>query len=150
MTVEQWLRGNFGDIGDQITPNMLGVAVRSPKDAKPIKFRVISLEDDVDDYADDEDFDNSLYYALSTLYYSMSGWTGGGTRSEKRGNRQVTIGGKAIDVATRDAWRRLGDFYRGKTGSAVDESAQLVNDGGMSDYTYMRNRPDSCRKGGWR
>ena len=150
MTVEQSLRGYFEDIGDQISLNTLGNAVRSPIKAKPVKFRVISLDDDVDDFNDDEEFQNSFDYALSTLYYSMSGWTGGGTKSEQRGNRRISIGGKAIDVATREAWRRLGDFYRGKTGSVVDESAQLVNDGGMDDYTYKRSRPNTWRKGGWR
>lgn len=150
MTVEKWLRGYFGDIGEQIPLNTLGIAVRSPKKAKPIRFRVISLDDDVDEYDDDEEFENSLYYALSTLYYSMSGWTGGGTKSEQRGNRRISIGGKAIDVDTRNAWRQLGDYYRGQTGSVVDESAQLLNDGGMSDYTYKRNRPNVWPKGDWR
>lgn len=150
MTVEQWLRGYFVDIGDQIPLNTLKIAVRSPQKAKPIEFREISLDDDVDAHDDDDEFENSLYYALSTLYYSMSRWTGGGTKSEQRGNRRISIGGKEIDNDIRNGWWQLGDYYRGQTGSLVDKPSQILSDRGMSDYTYKSRRPNAWTKGGWR
>lgn len=140
MTVEQWLRGHFQEIGQDIDQNVLLGAVISPAEAEPTPLRVISLSDCYEDYIGDEGFRKSARYALSTVYYAMSGAVSGGTRSEKRGNRQVTKGGKPIDVATREAWRRLGDYYRGLTGSVTDESATLNNGGGMFDASSLRRR----------
>lgn len=141
MTVEKYLRGKFQGIGRLIDDDVLGVAALSPIEARPTPFRVISLNDEVEDNIGDTDYMNSLKYALSTLYYSMSGATDGGTRSEKRGNRQISIGGKAIDVATREAWRKEGDRLRRELGCEIEEAS---DSGGMFDATNLRT------KGGWR
>ena len=138
MTVEKYLRGKFQGIGRLIDEDVLAVAVISPIEARPVPFRVIALDDDVEDYFGESDFADSLTYALSTLYYAMSGATDGGTRSEKRGNRQISIGGKAIDVATRGAWRREGDRLRKLLGGESEETA--TESGGMFDATNLRNR----------
>ena len=138
MTVEKYLRGKFQGIGRLIDEDVLAVAVISPIEARPVPFRVIALDDDVEDYVGESDFADSLTYALSTLYYAMSGATDGGTRSEKRGNRQISIGGKAIDVATRLAWRREGDRLRKLLGCEIEETA--TESGGMFDATNLRNR----------
>lgn len=138
MTVENYLRGKFQGIGRLIDEDVLAVAVISPIEARPVPFRVIALDDDVEDYVGESDFADSLTYALSTLYYAMSGATDGGTRSEKRGNRQISIGGKAIDVATRGAWRREGDRLRKLLGCEIEETA--TESGGMFDATNLRNR----------
>lgn len=138
MTVEKYLRGKFQGIGRLIDEDVLAVAVISPIEARPVPFRVIALDDDVEDYIGEGDFADSLTYALSTLYYAMSGATDGGTRSEKRGNRQISIGGKAIDVATRGAWRREGDRLRKLLGCEIEETA--TESGGMFDATNLRNR----------
>ena len=138
MTVEKYLRGKFQGIGRLIDEDVLAVAVISPIEARPVPFRVIALDDDVEDYVGESDFADSLTYALSTLYYAMSGATDGGTRSEKRGNRQIAIGGKAIDVATRGAWRREGDRLRKLLGCEIEETA--TESGGMFDATNLRNR----------
>ncbi len=138
MTVEKYLRGKFQGIGRLIDEDVLAVAVISPIEARPVPFRVIALDDDVEDYVGESDFADSLTYALSTLYYAMSGATDGGTRSEKRGNRQISIGGKAIDVATRGAWRREGDRLRKLLGCEIEETA--TESGGMFDATNLRNR----------
>lgn len=138
MTVEKYLRGKFQGIGRLIDEDVLAVAVISPIEARPVPFRVIALDDDVEDYIGESDFADSLTYALSTLYYAMSGATDGGTRSEKRGNRQISIGGKAIDVATRLAWRREGDRLRKLLGCEIEETA--TESGGMFDATNLRNR----------
>ena len=138
MTVEKYLRGKFQGIGRLIDEDVLAVAVISPIEARPVPFRVIALDDDVEDYIGESDFADSLTYALSTLYYAMSGATDGGTRSEKRGNRQISIGGKAIDVATRGAWRREGDRLRKLLGCEIEETA--TESGGMFDATTLRSR----------
>lgn len=138
MTVEKYLRGKFQGIGRLIDEDVLAVAVISPIEARPVPFRVIALDDDVEDYFGESDFADSLTYALSTLYYAMSGATDGGTRSEKRGNRQISIGGKAIDVATRGAWRREGDRLRKLLGCEIEETA--TESGGMFDATNLRSR----------
>ena len=138
MTVEKYLRGKFQGIGRLIDEDVLAVAVISPIEARPVPFRVIALDDDVEDCVGESDFADSLTYALSTLYYAMSGATDGGTRSEKRGNRQISIGGKAIDVATRLAWRREGDRLRKLLGCEIEETA--TESGGMFDATNLRNR----------
>lgn len=138
MTVEKYLRGKFQGIGRLIDEDVLAVAVISPIEARPVPFRVIALDDDVEDYIGESDFADSLTYALSTLYYAMSGATDGGTRSEKRGNRQISIGGKAIDVATREAWRREGDRLRKLLGCEIEETA--TESGGMFDATNLRSR----------
>ena len=138
MTVEKYLRGKFQGIGRLIDEDVLAVAVISPIEARPVPFRVIALDDDVEDCVGESDFADSLTYALSTLYYAMSGATDGGTRSEKRGNRQISIGGKAIDVATRLAWRREGDRLRKLLGCEIEETA--TESGGMFDATNLRSR----------
>lgn len=137
MTVENWLRGQFQGIGTQIEASVLEAAALSPVFAKPTRLRPTSLSDDVEDYIEDQDYLDGLNYALSTLYYSMSGATDGGTRSEKRGNRQISIGGKAIDVATRQAWRDEADRIRTKLGCEVKAVADT---GGMFDASNLRRR----------
>ena len=138
MTVERWLRGKFQGIGRLIDPDVLGVAALSPVEARPVPFRAVLLGDAVEDFIGEPEYMDSLKYALSTLYYSMSGATDGGTRSEKRGNRQISIGGKAIDVATREAWRREGDRLRRELGCMVEDTA--TESGGMFDATNLRRR----------
>lgn len=138
MTVERWLRGKFQGIGRLIDPDVLGVAALSPVEARPVPFRAVLLGDEVEDFIGEPEYMDSLKYALSTLYYSMSGATDGGTRSEKRGNRQISIGGKAIDVATREAWRREGDRLRRELGCMVEDTA--TESGGMFDATNLRRR----------
>ena len=138
MTVERWLRGKFQGIGRLIDPDVLGVAALSPVEARPVPFRAVLLDDEVEDFIGEPEYMDSLKYALSTLYYSMSGATDGGTRSEKRGNRQISIGGKAIDVATREAWRREGDRLRRELGCMVEDTA--TESGGMFDATNLRRR----------
>ena len=138
MTVERWLRGKFQGIGRLIDPDVLGVAALSPVEARPVPFRAVLLGDEVEDFIGEPEYMDSLKYALSTLYYSMSGATDGGTRSEKRGNRQISIGDKAIDVATREAWRREGDRLRHELGCMVEDTA--TESGGMFDATNLRRR----------
>lgn len=131
MTVEQWLRGHFHGLGNQIEIDVLEVAALSPVQAQPTPFRAIALSDVVEDYVGDAEYMNGLNYALSTLYYSMSAAITGGTKSEKRGNRQISIGGYPLTTKDREAFRALGDKLRRQLGSEVDE--EVADSGGMFD-----------------
>lgn len=137
MTVEQWLRGQFQGIGTQIETSVLESAVLSPVFAKPTAFSAISLNEIVEDNLDDERFLNGLNYALSTLYYSMSAAITGGSKSEKRGNRSVTIGGYPLTTKDREAFRALGDKLRGELGADVEEDVQ-AGQTVMFDASYLR------------
>ena len=120
------------------------LAAICPAEVEPEPLRAVSLTDEYEDYLDDAEYKKGVLYALSTLYYAMSGYTDGGTRSEKRGNRQITIGGKPIDVKTREDWRKLGDSIRRKLHVDIDE--EVTDSGGMRDYTYMQYRPTPNRR----
>lgn len=133
MTVEQWLRGHFHGLGNQIETNVLEVAAISPIEARPTKLRVVSLEDTIEDYIEDAEYRKGLNYALSTLYYSMSAAITGGTKSEKRGNRQISIGGYPLTTKDREAFRALGDKLRKELGVEPDE--EVTDNGGMFDAT---------------
>lgn len=137
MTVEQWLRGHFHGLGNQIEPNVLEVAAISPAEARPEPLRAVALTDCVEDYIGEPELMRGLRYALSTLYYSMSAAITGGTRSEKRGNRQISIGGYPLTTKDREAFRALGDKLRRELGAEVDED--VSDNGGMFDATSMHN-----------
>jgi len=137
MTVEVWLRGHFHGLGNQIELNVLEVAAISPIEARPTPFRAVALNDEFEDYIGDTDYMNGLNYALSTLYYSMSSAITGGTKSEKRGNRQVSIGGYPLTTKDREAFRALGDKLRGQLGAELDE--EVTDSGGMFDASHLRN-----------
>ena len=136
MTVEQWLRGHFHGLGNQIEKNVLEVAAISPVGARPSSMSPVYLEDRVEDMYDDENMMKSLKYALSTLYYSMSASITGGTKSERRGNRQISIGGYPLTTKDREAFRALGDRLRDELGAEKD--SDISDDGGMFDASPLR------------
>ncbi len=137
MTVENWLRGQFQGMGTQIEMSVLEAAVLSPVFAKPTRFQSVSLSDIVEEHLEDKDFLDGLNYALSTLYYSMSAAITGGTKSEKRGNRSVSIGGYPLTTKDREAFRALGDKLRGELGAEVDEDVS-VGKSTMFDASKLR------------
>ena len=136
MTVEQWLRGHFHGLGNQIEKNVLEVAAISPMCARPSSMPPVYLEDSVEDIYGNDDTMKSLKYALSTLYYSMSASITGGTKSEKRGNRQISIGGYPLTTKDREAFRALGDRLRDELGSEKD--SDISDYGGMFDASPLR------------
>ena len=136
MTVEQWLRGHFHGLGNQIEKNVLEVAAISPVGARPSSMSPVYLEDRVEDIYGNDDTMKSLKYALSTLYYSMSASITGGTKSEKRGNRQISIGGYPLTTKDREAFRALGDRLRDELGAEKD--SDISDDGGMFDASQLR------------
>lgn len=136
MTVEQWLRGHFHGLGNQIEKNVLEVSALSPIGALPSSMPPVYLEDRVEDIYGNDDTIKSLKYALSTLYYSMSASITGGTKSEKRGNRQISIGGYPLTTKDREAFRALGDRLRDELGAEKD--SDISDDGGMFDASHLR------------
>ena len=136
MKVEQWLRGHFHGLGNQIELNVLEVAAMSPLSARPTPLMSVSLTDNVEEHINDADFMQGLRYALSTLYYSMSAAITGGTKSEKRGNRQISIGGYPLTTKDREAFRALGNKLRSELG--VDIEDDVSDSGGMFDATCLR------------
>ncbi len=138
MTVESWLRGKFQGIGSQIEQNVLESAALSPVFAKPRAFREVTLDDNVRDYVGDTDRMNGLLYALSTLFYSMSAAITGGTRSEKRGNRSVSIGGYPLTTKDREAFRAEADRIRRELGCDLEEN--MADTGGAFDAAKLRRK----------
>ena len=136
MTVEQWLRGHFHGLGNQIEKNVLEVAAISPMGARPSSMPPVYLEDSVEDIYTNDVTMRSLKYALSTLYYSMSASITGGTKSEKRGNRQISIGGYPLTTKDREAFRALGDRLRDELGA--EKASDISDDGGMFDASPLR------------
>ena len=139
MTAENWLRGKFQGIGTQIELNVLESAALSPLLAKPRAFEEVTLSDDVRGYLADEGRMNGLLYALSSLYYSMSAAITGGTKSEKRGNRSISIGGYPLTTADREAFRKEANRIRRLLGCEEEES--VAENIGVYDASKYRRRP---------
>lgn len=140
MKVEQWLRGHFHGLGSQIESNVLEVAAISPMEALPSPMNPVNLDDDIEERFSDEEFMKSLNYALSTLYYSMSTAITGGTKSEKRGNRQVSVGGYPLTTKDRESFRKMGDRLRAALGCKVDNTSNTYQ-GGMFDASSLSAKP---------
>lgn len=140
MKVEQWLRGHFHGLGSQIELNVLEVAVISPMEALPSPMNPVNLDDDIEERFSDEEYMKSLNYALSTLYYSMSAAITGGTKSEKRGNRQVSVGGYPLTTKDRESFRKMGDRLRAALGCKVDNTSNTYQ-GGMFDASSLSAKP---------
>lgn len=142
MTVENWLRGHFQGVGQQIEHDVLAVAACSPveanTDADNGRFRALELDEDYAACLSDEVSRVSLKYALSTLYYSMSSALTGGSKSEKRGNRSLTTGGYPLTTRDRDAFRKRANEIRKELGLEVaDEESES---GVMFDADSLRTK----------
>ncbi len=122
MTVEKWLRGHFQGMGSQIEQDVLEVAAVSPASVIGKQFRAIGLNEDYFDLLGDATSEDSLNYALSTLFYSMSSAITGGTKSERNGNRQISLGGYPLTTRDREAFRSRADQIRKALGCEVQES----------------------------
>ena len=137
MTVEEHLRGEIP--GYPFEEYVLKKAAYSPRRAKPVKLRALSLDDVIEEYDGDEEFDKSLTYATSTLYYSAAGAFSGGSRSEQVGDVHASMSGFVITQADRAYWRAMGDKLRGDIGAESEETGQ--GQGGMFDASYLRTKP---------
>lgn len=136
MTVDAYLRAEVP--GYPFESNVIEKACLSPVFAKPTPLHPISKTDVIEDFVDDDEFIKSLKYATSTLYYSAAGVFSGGSRSEKRGNRQMSVSGFIITQSDREYYRRIGDKLRGELDCEIEEG--VSDEGRMFDAGYLRNR----------
>lgn len=142
MTVEDYLRSEIP--GYPFKECDLKRAVLSPIFAKPVKLRALSLDDSVEDNAEDEEFVKSLTYATSTLYYSAAGAFSGGSLSEQVGDIRASVSGIIITQRYRDYFRTMGDKFRKQIGADVEETS--TDSGGMRDGSYLIKRTPNCRR----
>ena len=142
MTVENWLRADFPRF--PIKEELLEKAALSPRKAKPIKLRALSLNDNVEDYDDDEEYDKSLDYAISTICYAIAGAFSGGSMSEQVGDVRAEESGFIITQADREYYRKKGDLLRQAIGCEIPQVVQ--EQGGVFDASNLR-KPN--KRGRW-
>lgn len=139
MTVREHFEAAIPGYPVQSLGATLANAAFSPALAKPKldpPLQAISLDDDISDHLDDEVWMASLNYALSTLYYSMSGVFSGGSRTEQDGDVRASLSGFIITKDDREYYRSMGDKLRKEAGYEPEEPVQET--GGMFDATGLR------------
>lgn len=137
MTVREQLEAAVPGYPVQSLGAVLKSAAFSPALATP-PLLPLDLEDDISEHLDDDVWMKSLKYALSSLYYSMSGVFSGGSRSEQVGDVRASLSGFIITQADREYYRSMGDKLREELGYEVEETEQDM--GGMFDASYLRRR----------
>lgn len=145
MTVEAYLRAKVP--GYPFEMSVLENAAISPVFAKPEALMALSLDDEIEshivDGVMDEEFEKSLKYASSTLYYSVSGVFSGGSRSEQVGDVRASLSGFIITQYDRDYYRRLANRLRKELGMDVEED--VASGGKAFDASYLGRRPKDAR-----
>jgi len=116
MTVEEYLRSLVSGLDLQDT--VVARAARSPIE---VKLERLEIDEDIDDYDEDEEFQKRLDYASSTIYYSVLGVFAGGGYSEQVGDVRASRGGYTITMADRARFKAMGDALRLKWGFDVEE-----------------------------
>lgn len=130
MTVEEYLRSLVP--GLDLQDNVIARAARSPIE---VSLERLEVDDDIDDYDDDQEFQKRLDYASSTIYYSVLGVFAGGGFTEQVGDVRTSRGGFIITKDDRARYKALGDALRQKWGFDVADE-DTGNE--MYDATYMR------------
>lgn len=130
MTVEEYLRSLVP--GLDLQDNVIARAARSPIE---VSLERLEVDDDIDDYDDDQEFQKRLDYASSTIYYSVLGVFAGGGFTEQVGDVRTSRGGFIITKDDRARYKSLGDALRQKWGFDVADE-DTGNE--MYDATYMR------------
>jgi hypothetical protein len=130
MTVEEYLRSLVP--GLDLQDNVISRAARSPIE---VNLERLEVDDDIDDYDDDQEFQKRLDYASSTIYYSVLGVFAGGGFTEQVGDVRTSRGGFIITKDDRARYKSLGDALRQKWGFDVADE-DTGNE--MYDATYMR------------
>lgn len=137
MTVEAYLRARVPNY--PIGREVLEGAVISPLFSKPRQLRAIELEATIEENYRDKEFMDSLKYALSTLYYTLSGSVGtGGSMSERVGDASVSKSGYTLSSADRALLRKSGDDIRDEL--RLQREASVGDSRGMFDATALRGR----------
>lgn len=132
MTVEEYLRSLVP--GLDLQENVIARAARSPIE---VNLERLDIDDDVDDYDEDEDFQMRLDYASSTIYYSVLGVFAGGGYSEQVGDVRASRGGYTITMADRARFKSMGDALRSKWGFDVEDDASSSE---IYDASHLRRR----------
>ena len=130
MTVEEYLRSLVP--GLDLQDNVIARAARSPIE---VSLERLEIDDDIDDYDGDEDFQMRLDYASSTIYYSVLGVFAGGGYSEQVGDVRASRGGYTITMADRARFKSMGDALRAKWGWEIEDDESSSE---MYDATYLR------------
>lgn len=140
MTVEAYLRAKVP--GYPFEMSVLENAALSPIFAKPMALQPLNLSDEIDSHIEhgvmDEDFEKSLKYAESTLYYSASGAFSGGSRSEQVGDVRASLSGFIITQSDRDYYRTLANRIRKELGMTVEEDISAK--GYMFDASHLQRK----------
>lgn len=145
MTVEAYLRAKVP--GYPFEMSVLENAAISPVFAKPEALMALDLSDEIESYVIDgvmdKEFEKALKYAVSTLYYSVSGVFSGGSRSEQVGDVRASLSGFIITQSDRDYYRRLANRLRKELGMDVEED--VILGGKAFDASYLGRRPKVTR-----
>ena len=137
MKVSKWLSGQISGYPIESLGSVLESAAFSPVLASPALIP-LNLDDDISDHLEDAVWMKSLKYALSSLYYSMSGVFSGGSRSEQVGDVRASLSGFTITQSDREYYRSLADKIRGEIGYKTEEVSP--DSGGMFDASPLRRR----------
>lgn len=130
MTVEEYLRSLVP--GLDLQDNVIARAARSPIE---VDLERLEIDDDIDDYDGDSEFQMRLDYASSTIYYSVLGVFAGGGYSEQVGDVRASRGGYTITMADRARFKAMGDALRSKWGWEIEDDESSSE---MYDATYLR------------
>jgi hypothetical protein len=136
MNVEAYLRAQVP--GYPFEERDLLNAVTSPILAQPSSLRGIDLNFEISDIAENTELKRSLKYAVSTLFYAVSGVFAGGSRSEQVGDVKVSAGGYSLAQSDREYFRNQADAIRQELGCEVE--SQTASSTGMFDATPLRRR----------
>lgn len=136
MTVEAYLRAQVP--GYPFDAGVIANAALSPIFAKPNPLKALSLQDEVEHFATNDDFLAALKYATSTLYYSAAGAFSGGSTSEQVGDIRSSQSGFIITQRDREYYRLMGNKLRGELGCEVEDVVETTS--GMFDATSLRVR----------
>ena len=137
MKVSEYLEQAVPGYPVQSLGSVMKGAAFSPVLASPALIP-LNLDDDISDHLEDAVWMKSLKYALSSLYYSMSGVFSGGSRSEQVGDVRASLSGFTITQSDREYYRSLADKIRGEIGYKTEEVSP--DSGGMFDASPLRRR----------
>lgn len=137
MKVSKWLSGQITGYPIESLGSVLESAAFSPVLASPALIP-LNLDDDISDHLEDAVWMKSLDYALSSLYYSMSGVFSGGSRSEQVGDVRASLSGFTITQSDRKLFIEKANEIRVKLGYKTEKV--LYDSGGMFDASPLRRR----------
>ena len=137
MKVSEYFEAAVPGYPVQSLGSVMKSAAFSPVLASPALIP-LNLDDDISDHLEDAVWMKSLDYALSSLYYSMSGVFSGGSRSEQVGDVRASLSGFTITQSDRKLFIEKANEIRVKLGYKTEKV--LYDSGGMFDASPLRRR----------